>query len=197
MSNWIYFADQHPVEGVDGVNSSEGGAQSWAALDDGKDIVEVTLVQVSTGNLIALFLNVEDVVQLLTIPAFVEAAVAWRTPDDLPLPLVPASFDHDVNRWHVIETVDGVEFVLGNYDYASESGALGYVATYGGTRDLRVGYFAALSGVSAGGHQSFAIFNGSGALVEVKTSLASANGYAGIFGYTDIRVLEETTPPVA
>lgn len=201
MSAWIYFSDQHPVDGVDGVNSSLGGAQRWACLSDGLDIVEVCLVEISTGNLVSEYYNVialtDPVSGLLLNPAFLEAAVAWRTPDDLPQPLGESTFYHNVNRYHVIETVEGVESVLGNYDYASEAGANGYIATFGGTRNLRVGYFAELTGVSAGGHQSFAVFNNSESLVEVKTTLAAATGYAGIFGYTDIRVLEETTEPIA
>jgi len=121
-------------------------------------------------------------------------------------------FNHLVNRTQIVETVNGVESVLANYDYDvepfGEQFAQGYIDTFGGTRDLRIAYFAEID-TPTNPLASFAVveelLDGNNQpyekVIEVKTTETAANGYVGIFsgGTRILRVarLEETTQPVA
>ena len=129
-------------------------------------------------------------------------------PDPQPEP----GFNHLVNRTQIIETVNGVESVLANYDYNVEplgpTFAQQYIDHFGGTRDLRVAYFAEQTGASTG-LASYAVVEELldennvpyEKVIEVKTVLAHAEGYVGIFAggprVLRVAILEETTQPVA
>lgn len=169
----------------------------------------LTVIEVQDDTGLRTFLVNDPATPVTALPSNV---VAWRTPvADYILP-VPTSFNHDVNRTQIIETVLGVESVLANYDYSVEplgpTFAQGYIDTFGGERSLRVAYFAEQTGASTG-LSSFAIVEELldennvpyEKVIEVKTLLAHAEGYVNIFAGTTrvlrVATLEETTQPVA
>ena len=151
-----------------------------------------------------------DMQKLLDDPNSVWVALD-SNPYDASPPVGP-TFNHLVNRTQIVETVAGVESVLANYDYTvepfGEQFAQGYIDTFGGSRDLRIAYFAEPD-VAGSGLATYAIVEELldenslpyETVVEVKTTEAYAQGYVNIFSGTTrvlrVATLQETTQPVA
>lgn len=116
------------------------------------------------------------------------STVAWRPacPD-----FTGPVYNLDIVRWHVLETVAGTESALANYDYSTESSANAYIATFGGTRDLRSASFVETSDPSGAPLVTYAVveeneITGEESILEVKTTLVGAQGYVSVFGATKI-----------
>ena len=112
--------------------------------------------------------------------------------------------DHEVNRYHIIETNLGIDSILGTFNYATKEspmGAQGYVDTFSGGRTLRVAYFAEMS-IDGGGLKSYAVVkahpDGTETVLLTRLSESAANGYISIFGGGQtlrVATLQETTEP--
>lgn len=54
--------------------------------------------------------------------------------------LVASDFNLNFQRYVIAETISGVETLSTIYTYATEPAAQGYIATFGGTRQLRIAH---------------------------------------------------------